>query len=176
VSQDCKKNKTAGFIIHDSPVGSLYIAESEGFITQIQFMQRLISERHHLLREVGVVSDCEKPKNDIIVECCKQLNEYFAGERRVFDLPLRASGTEFQEKCWKALLTIPYGGTICYSELARRIDSPKAARAAGGANNKNPISIVIPCHRVIGKSGKLVGYGGGLDKKEFLLGLEKGKG
>ncbi len=102
----------------------------------------------------------------------RQLAEYFAGRRRTFDLPLHAEGTPFQKKVWAALLTINYGETISYGELARRIGQPKAARAVGLANGRNPLSIFIPCHRVVGKSGSLTGYGGGIDRKKKLLDLE----
>ena len=108
-------------------------------------------------------------------ECTSQLKAYFAGELQDFTLPVKIGGTPFQQTVWKTLLTIPYGETIPYKELAVRIGNPKAIRAVGGANNKNPISIILPCHRVIGSDGKLVGYGGGLDAKKFLLNLEKGE-
>lgn len=103
----------------------------------------------------------------------KQLREYFALERRRFDLPLRADGTPFQMAVWQALEDIPYGETRSYGEIAAAVGNPKAGRAVGMANNRNPISIIVPCHRVIGSTGKLVGYGGGLEKKVFLLELEK---
>lgn len=106
-------------------------------------------------------------------EAVHQLQEYFAGERTVFDLPLAPSGTDFQRSVWDALCEIPYGETRSYKEIAEAIGNPKACRAVGMANNRNPISIVIPCHRVIGANGDLVGYGGGLDKKVWLLQLEK---
>ena len=102
----------------------------------------------------------------------EQLDEYFAGERSSFDLALAAAGSPFQERVWRALLEIPYGETISYGELARRIGRPDAVRAVGTANGRNPISIVVPCHRVIGADGSLTGYGGGLDRKQFLLELE----
>jgi len=105
-------------------------------------------------------------------EAVRQLEEYFAGSRRVFDLPLRPQGTAFQRRVWDALAEIPYGGTSSYGELARRIDNPGAARAVGLANNRNPISIVVPCHRVIGADGSLTGYGGGLERKRWLLAHE----
>jgi methylated-DNA-[protein]-cysteine S-methyltransferase len=104
----------------------------------------------------------------------RQLEEYFEGERTGFDMPLAADGTPFQRAVWTALTEIPYGETISYGELARRIGQPGAARAVGLANGRNPISIVVPCHRVIGASGTLTGYGGGLDRKRFLLELERG--
>jgi methylated-DNA-[protein]-cysteine S-methyltransferase len=101
-----------------------------------------------------------------------QLDEYFAGERVDFDLPLRMEGSPFQREVWAALREIPYGETVSYGELARRIGRPHASRAVGLANGRNPISIVVPCHRVIGASGSLTGYGGGIERKRFLLELE----
>jgi methylated-DNA-[protein]-cysteine S-methyltransferase len=109
-----------------------------------------------------------------LAEACLQLEQYLAGERTAFDLRLRAEGTPFQLEVWAALREIPYGETISYGELARRIGRPDAVRAVGLANGRNPISIVVPCHRVIGASGSLTGYGGGLDRKRFLLDLEAG--
>jgi methylated-DNA-[protein]-cysteine S-methyltransferase len=102
----------------------------------------------------------------------RQLREYFAGKRREFDLPLHLSGTEFQVSVLKALQEIPYGETVSYGEIARRIGRPKAVRAVGAANGRNPLPIVVPCHRVIGSTGDLTGFGGGLDTKEALLRLE----
>lgn len=102
-----------------------------------------------------------------------QLKEYFAGERKKFSLPLQPEGTPFQKKVWDALLTIPYGETRSYKEIAIQIGNEKACRAVGMANHNNPVGIVIPCHRVVGSSGKLTGYAGGLDKKEYLLELER---
>ena len=107
-------------------------------------------------------------------EVDKQMGEYFEGKRKEFDLPLRPEGTVFQKKVWNALLEIPFGETRSYQDIANAVGSPKACRAVGMANHQNPIIIVIPCHRVIGKNGKLVGYGGGLSMKEKLLLLEKG--
>lgn len=104
-----------------------------------------------------------------------QLAEYFAGERTEFDLPLSPVGTAFQLQVWKLLEEIPYGVTISYGELARRAQDPNASRAVGAANGKNPISIIVPCHRVIGANGKLTGYGGGLPNKKILLDLEAGR-
>jgi len=110
--------------------------------------------------------------NPVLAKTIEQLREYFAGERTTFDLPLRTGGTPFQRKVWEALAEIPYGETWTYAELARRIGSPTAVRAVGAANGQNPLPIVLPCHRVIGSNGKLVGYGGGMDRKRFLLELE----
>ena len=108
----------------------------------------------------------------LIKEAYLQLTEYLKGERKTFDLPLNPHGTEFQKRVWKALCEIPYGETRCYKQIAESIGNPKAVRAVGMANNRNPLLIVVPCHRVIGADGKLVGYAAGLDKKEFLLQLE----
>ena len=108
-------------------------------------------------------------------EAVRQLQAYFAGELRRFDLPLAPEGTVFQQRVWQELLRIPYGETISYGELARRIGKPTGSRAVGLANGANPISIVIPCHRVIGSTGRLTGYGGGLKNKEWLLALERGE-
>jgi methylated-DNA-[protein]-cysteine S-methyltransferase len=109
----------------------------------------------------------------LFVELRNQLTEYFAGERHEFDVPLRLVGTPFQQQVWQQLTRIPYGTTITYAELARRIGSPAASRAVGTANGRNPISILVPCHRVVGSSGNLTGYAGGVDKKEWLLGMER---
>ena len=108
----------------------------------------------------------------LIKEACHQLSEYLKGERQIFDLPLNPKGTDFQKRVWQALCDIPYGETRSYKQIAEAIGNPKAVRAVGMANNRNPITIVVPCHRVIGADGKLVGYGGGLEMKEFLLRLE----
>jgi methylated-DNA-[protein]-cysteine S-methyltransferase len=107
-------------------------------------------------------------------EAREQLAQYFAGERTSFDLPMQLDGSVFQRTVWHALTEIPYGQTISYGELARRIDRPDLARAVGTANGQNPIAVVVPCHRVIGSDGKLVGYGGGLENKRLLLDLEQG--
>jgi len=112
--------------------------------------------------------------DDVLADAATQLHEYFSGTRRDFDLDLAPQGTEFQTKVWAALAEIPYGTTATYGEIAAQVGNPKASRAVGMANNRNPIALIIPCHRVIGSSGKLVGYGGGLPTKEFLLDLERG--
>ena len=112
-------------------------------------------------------------ETSLIKEAYRQLSEYLIGERKIFDLPLNPRGTVFQQQVWKALCDIPYGETRSYKQIAEAIGNPKAVRAVGMANNRNPLLIVVPCHRVIGANGKLVGYGAGIDKKEFLLKLEK---
>lgn len=109
----------------------------------------------------------------LIKEAYQQLSEYLKGERKEFDLPLNPKGTDFQKRVWRALCDIPYGETRSYKQIAKSVGNSKAVRAVGMANNRNPITIVVPCHRVIGADGKLVGYGGGLEMKEFLLRLEK---
>ncbi|GAL37931.1 methylated-DNA-protein-cysteine methyltransferase [Vibrio maritimus] len=112
------------------------------------------------------------PSHPMLKQAENELREYFAGERQAFTLPLAAIGTEFQRKVWKALCEIPYGEAISYQELAHRVGNPKAVRAVGTANGKNPLSIVVPCHRVVGKDGKLSGYAGGVERKLRLLNLE----
>ena len=116
----------------------------------------------------------EDPRAGALPAAARQLREYFDGGRRAFDLPLAPRGTPFQQTVWRALTRIPYGRTLAYGELARRIGRPGAARAVGMANHRNPLSIIVPCHRVIGADGDLTGYGGGLDRKRWLLALEHG--
>ena len=144
----------------ETEIGSIYILEEDGNITGLTYDKQ---------ETAGI----EKGFSSLLEKAERQLTEYFEGRRKSFDLPLELKGTDFQVKVWKALEKIPYGETKSYQEIAEEIGSPKAFRAVGNANNKNPVSIIIPCHRVIGKSGKLVGYGGGLDKKEYLLHLEE---
>jgi len=114
-----------------------------------------------------------RQEDNLTKACHLQLEEYFAGSRTVFELPLNPEGSIFQKKVWEALLEIPYGETRSYGEIAKNIGNPKASRAVGMANNKNPLAIVVPCHRVIGSNGKLVGYGGGIPIKQQLLELER---
>ena len=117
--------------------------------------------------------NCRINESQLIKSAAAQINEYLAGRRKIFDLPLMAEGTRFQQQVWQALQGIPYGETRSYQQIAEQIGNIKACRAVGMANNRNPIAIVIPCHRVIGKNGTLVGYGGGLDVQARLLELEK---
>lgn len=114
----------------------------------------------------------ESPRSPLLLECARQVSEYFAGRRRTFDLPLAPNGTEFQRRVWAQIARIPYGETIAYAELARRSGAAGSARAAGAATGRNPIAIVVPCHRVVGSSGALTGYAGGVDRKARLLALE----
>lgn len=119
-------------------------------------------------------ADCSGDiESDLTKEAYKQLSEYFGGKRKVFDLPICPQGTEFCQRVWEELVKIPYGETCSYADIAKRIGAPKACRAVGGANNKNPIMIIVPCHRVVGSGGGLVGYACGVDVKKALLELEK---
>ncbi|HXZ33266.1 MAG TPA: methylated-DNA--[protein]-cysteine S-methyltransferase [Terriglobales bacterium] len=147
-----------------SPVGSLLLVGDQTGLRKIFFE----NGRDHARLEPSWKEDIE-----FLEETIAELRSYFAGELEEFDLPLAPVGTAFQLKVWKRLCEIPYGETISYGELARRIGNPKASRAVGLANGANPIPIVIPCHRVIGSNGKLTGYGGGLPIKEKLLALER---
>ena len=119
--------------------------------------------------------DGEDARHPVLAEAERQLAEYFAGRRRTFDLKLDFAGTAFQRKVWRALLTIPFGETRSYAQIAKHIGSPRASRAVGAASGRNPISIVAPCHRVIGAGGKLTGFAGGLETKAYLLALESGR-
>ena len=141
---------------YQSPIGPLYIAERDGAITHLVFKP--------ITGQAGETA--------LLAKCAAQLDAYFAGELQDFDLPLAPKGTAFQARVWQMLRTIPYGTTWSYKMLAEAAGSPRGYRAVGLANNKNPISILIPCHRVVGASGALTGYGGGLSNKEFLLKLE----
>ncbi|MGE0587661.1 MAG: methylated-DNA--[protein]-cysteine S-methyltransferase [Cyclobacteriaceae bacterium] len=143
-----------GITYLETPVGDLEIRSRGDFITTVNFLK----ERREPEQETPQTKQCRQ-----------ELEEYFAGSRKFFTVPLEADGTEFQKQVWSALLDIPYGRTISYAELATRLGNLKAIRAVGLANGQNPIAIIIPCHRVIGKDGSLVGYGGGLDNKLWLL-------
>lgn len=148
------------YIVIEGERGKVYLGEENEKIALLSF-------------DKEEIKGLKRERTPLLERGEKELLEYFRGERTRFDLPLEYQGTDFQVKVWKALEKIPYGETRTYQDIAEAVGSPKAFRAVGNANNKNPISILIPCHRVIGKSGKLVGYGGGLDWKEYLLGIEK---
>jgi len=150
------------FTYMESPIGPLLLAGEQDGLRKISFPNRKES-----------TSDWREDAQPFR-ETARQLTAYFAGELREFDLPLRMEGTPFQLSVWRALRDIPYGETISYGELARRIGNPKGSRAVGLANGANPIPIVVPCHRVNGSNGKLTGFGGGLPTKERLLALERG--
>ena len=143
-----------------TPIGTVRILANDEAITRIDFVEEADASAY--------------AENDVTRLARQQLTDYFEGQRQTFDLPLAPSGTEFQQACWQALVQIPYGETRYYAEQARVIQRPSAVRAVGAANGANPISIVVPCHRVIGKSGQLTGYAGGLDRKAWLLALERG--
>jgi methylated-DNA-[protein]-cysteine S-methyltransferase len=148
----------------DSPVGPLMLAASEEGLHAIEFQP----SRHPVARD----STWQEADHPLLRTAATQLAEYFACARRTFDLPLAPRGTSFQLAVWRALAAIPYGATISYTELAARVGRPAAVRAVGAANGRNPLPIVLPCHRVIGAGGSLTGFGGGLPTKRFLLELE----
>lgn len=148
-----------------SPVGTLTLIASGDKLCAILWE----NERLNRVRIGPLQEDIHSP---LLQETERQLQQYFAGEREHFDLPLDFVGTEFQQKVWQALLTIPFGETRSYSQIAEQIGSPKAVRAVGAAVGRNPLSVVVPCHRVVGTDGSLTGYAGGLDRKKSLLNLE----
>jgi methylated-DNA-[protein]-cysteine S-methyltransferase len=152
----------------DSPVGRLKLVASDKGLAAILW-------KDENPRRVRLGPLVEEPDNPFLVETERQLGAYFAGRLKTFTVPLDFKGTEFQKSVWKALLTIPFGETRSYVQIARQIGRPTAARAVGAANGRNPISIIAPCHRVIGSSGALTGFAGGLAAKERLLGIESGK-
>lgn len=133
---------------------------------------KLTFDDEALVRISHAESMGKSSKTKLSKETVKQLDKYFAGKREEFDLPLKPMGTDFQLRCWKALCDVPYGTTQSYKDIAERVDSPKGFRAVGLANNRNPLMIIVPCHRIIGANGKLVGYAGGVHIKEHLLRLE----
>jgi methylated-DNA-[protein]-cysteine S-methyltransferase len=148
----------------ETPIGTLLIAGDEEAVRRIEFPKNGKAARPS--------AEWRESSRGAVAEAVRQLREYFAGKREEFDLPLAPEGTDFQREVWRRLQEIPYGETISYGELAKRVGNPKASRAVGAANGQNPIPIVIPCHRVIGANGKLTGFGGGLPTKEALLALE----
>ena len=145
-------------LIH-SPIGPLTLVEEGGALMEVRFGEKLTGEMF-----------CDTP---VLLQAACELEEYFRGSRRSFSVLLAPRGTPFQLRCWNALRLIPYGETRTYSQQAEAIGQPKASRAVGMGNHRNPLPIFIPCHRVVGANGKLVGYAGGLDVKTFLLNLEK---
>jgi methylated-DNA-[protein]-cysteine S-methyltransferase len=152
----------------DTPIGTLLIAGDDDTVRRIDFPRNGKPGRPE--------ASWKESARGAVGEAMRQLREYFAGRRSEFELPLAPEGTEFQRSVWERLREIPYGETISYGELAKRVGNPKASRAVGAANGQNPIPIVIPCHRVIGANGKLTGFGGGLPVKEALLALEAKQG
>ncbi len=143
------------------PIGTLWILEENGSIAKL------------LLGKVCPFTQAQKKQTPLLKKAEQQLKEYFVGERKYFDLPLSLYGTPFQRDVWHALCQIPYGETRSYQQIAREVGNPKAYRAVGMANNRNPVMILVPCHRVIGKDGSLTGYRAGLSVKHYLLKLEQ---
>lgn len=150
-----------------SPLGPLTLVASGGALTGLYLNGREPATADG----AGEVADQDAP---VLAETERQLEEYFAGRRRSFDLPLALAGTAFQRRVWDALLGIGYGETVTYGQLADQLGQPTAARAVGLANGRNPVSIIVPCHRVVGSDGSLTGYGGGIPNKQRLLDLEQG--
>lgn len=144
-----------GFL--NSEIGTVCVEDNGAAVTAVYLCKNIQESEKSLLTEKAI----------------KQLEEYFCGSRRKFDLPIEMHGTDFQLKVWKTLCDIPYGETRSYKDIAQNIGNPKAVRAVGGANNKNKLMIIVPCHRVIGVNGNLIGYAGGIDIKEKLLKIEK---
>ena len=154
--------KHAGF--YETSLGRIAIAEENGKVTNLFFAGEAVPQ------------ESSWEETETLKKAAAQLMEYLGGQRKAFDLPLAPAGTPFQQRVWEALAAIPYGETRSYGKLAEQVGNPKASRAVGMANNRNPIPVIIPCHRVIGANGSLMGYGGGLPLKERLLALEKATG
>lgn len=152
--------------LDETPVGRILVAGSEEGLHHVSFQDT------HFSSEAVVVGDEWEPGERLLKEPIRQLKAYFCGQLKQFDVPLAPRGTAFQQQVWNALCRVGYGKTATYGDIARAIGNPNACRAVGLANGQNPIAIMIPCHRIIGSSGKLTGYGGGLDRKQTLLELE----
>ena len=171
----------------DSPIGPITLIAEEGAIVGLYFgdtfsdsSQKKLQGDENASQNASNESIANESKaNDnvlnenVLTQCEKELDDYFARKLREFTVPIRAVGTPFRERVWEALLQIPYGETVSYRDIAVKVGNPKAVRAVGGANHNNPISIIVPCHRVIGTNGSLTGYGGGMDAKKWLLELEE---
>ena len=142
----------------NTPLGLIEISGDDEFVHSVLFVKEAKEESESI--------------SDVVNECRTQLLEYFDGKRKTFELSLSQSGTDFQQKVWMQLMNIPYGKTISYMQLAKALGDPKCIRAAGTANGKNKLAVIVPCHRVVGSNGTLVGYAGGLDRKRWLLDIE----
>jgi methylated-DNA-[protein]-cysteine S-methyltransferase len=151
-----KTGETSSAAFYHSPAGIIIVKEKDGFVTETGFIDEEVS------LQTGTPSA-------VLHNALHQLHEYFQGSRKIFDLPLKPAGTVFQQTVWNKLLEIPFGETVTYMHMAIRLGDKKVIRAAASANGKNPIGIIIPCHRVIGEDGKLTGYAGGLHRKQWLL-------
>lgn len=175
--------------LYQSPIGVLCIKEENGKITHLNLQRdesgKLLTENDKqfsgqpnraCLRTTDTLDEASKrhPVSDLLDEVCRQLDEYFQGKRREFDLPLGCAGTAFQQRVWGKLQQIPYGETRSYEDIAAAVGNPKAQRAVGQANNRNPVMIIVPCHRVIHKNGDISGYACGIEAKRYLLELEAG--
>ena len=156
------------YMYMESPVGALKLVAHDQALVAVMWD----NEDHKRVRLAELIENIQHP---LLLKVKQQLEQYFAGQRQQFNLPLDFQGTDFQQQVWRALLTIPYGETRRYKDIALQIGNEKAVRAVGAANGRNPISIIAPCHRVIGSGGALVGFAGGLDKKQILLSLEQGQ-
>jgi methylated-DNA-[protein]-cysteine S-methyltransferase len=154
------------FTFYESPIQILRLVSDGRSLIGLYMM----SEKHSLIPQGDWLED---KSVELFGQAKQQLTAYFVGSLTEFDLPLQMEGTSFQKRVWSVLQTIPYSTTISYGELAQQIGQPRASRAVGLANGRNPISIVVPCHRVIGANGKLMGYGGGIDRKQWLLNHER---
>ena len=175
-------------LIVPSPVGALLLREDAGKLAEVAFLSPTFSPETPFEQELAASNLNAQPFTaarlsaeslasetpPILRRAAAQIADYFAGTRPRFDLPLAPVGTDFQRRVWAATSAIPFGETATYGEIARKIGAPNAARAVGGALNRNPLAIVVPCHRVVGSSGKLTGYDGGVDRQAFLLTLERG--
>ncbi|HEY5093493.1 MAG TPA: methylated-DNA--[protein]-cysteine S-methyltransferase [Candidatus Eremiobacteraceae bacterium] len=158
------KQPSASAIFH-TPVGPLFVRADAGALTELSFVDRAMS-----------ASGAEHEESRAVVNAVeRQMSEFFAGLRTAFDVPIKLIGSPFHVRVWEALRAIPYGATVSYGQLAKQLGDPDGARAVGSANGANPIVIIVPCHRVIGANGSLVGYGGGLHRKRVLLDLESGR-
>jgi len=159
-------NATKYYATIKSPIGELMLVADDTALTGVYFG----GHDHVPAASEGWTRDAQHP---VLRKAALQLQEYLSGKRKSFEIPLRLTGTDFQEKVWQQIARIPYGETISYAELAKRAGNPQAIRAAGTTTGRNPVSIIVPCHRVVGKNGGLGGFGGGLDRKRFLLSLER---
>ncbi len=160
---DAERYGAVLFTVHPSPIGPLTLIARDGHLTHL-----VMEDQAH----AAAVPPGSERDDTFFADVRGQLDEYFAGSRTGFDVSVRPEGTEFQRAVWAQLCAIPYGTTISYGELARRVGNPRASRAVGLANGRNPIAVIVPCHRVIAGDGSLGGYGGGLDRKTALLDLE----
>lgn len=159
--------------LYESPIGILQIRENDGKITNLRLHSKVLDiAANTVVQQAQEDPNCSGQSCELLKEACRQLDEYFQGKRKEFDLPLAYTGTPFQESVWRELQQIPYGETRSYEDIAVMVGSPKAVRAVGQANNRNPILLLIPCHRVIHKNGDISGFACGIETKKYLLDLE----